>query len=158
MEGLSGIFARNCEVRRIDKSQASPFLEANHRLGDSSCRYRYGLFVRRTTGASETPLAPGTLVAVSTFSSARRWDKDGRRISSYEWIRYASLRGIRVVGGMGMMLHAFMADVRPDDVMTYADLSWPDGGEVYEKLGFVPECIVEKSDFRCRKYRLKVNP
>ena len=100
MEGTPGIFARNCSVRRIDKLTAADFLNANHRLGVTGGRYRYGLFVRRTTGTSEYQIPADTLVAVAIFSNARRWDKGGRRISSYEWIRYASLEGLRVVGGM----------------------------------------------------------
>ena len=158
MDGLDTIYARNCELRRIDKSTGAAFLSVHHRLGDTGARYRYGLFVSRTTGAGELRLPEGTLVAVSTFSNARRWRKGGRVVSSYEWIRYASLTGVRVVGGMSRMLRAFVGDVHPDDVMTYADLSWPDGGEVYDVLGFRYEGVVEKRGFRCGKYRFVINP
>lgn len=158
MEGLANIYARNCFIRRISKPEASAFLEVNHRLGSTGGRYHYGMFVSRSTGKSETVLPEGSLVAVSSFSNARRWVKGDAVISSFEWIRYASLSGIRVVGGMGSMLSFFIGDVHPDDVMTYADLSWPDGGEVYVKLGFVPEDVVEKSGFRCRKFRYRVSP
>lgn len=137
-------------IRRITKTEASCFLLDNHRLGDASCRYRYGMFVQRTTGEQEAGLAPGTLVAVSEFSSARRMN-DGSR--SCEWIRYASLEGYRVQGGMGKMLDFFMEDVHPDDVMSYADPSSPDGGEVYEKLGFKSEGTVSKPNFTCEKFR-----
>ena len=105
MDNLSGVFARNCSVRRIDKAASDSFLNAYHRLGATGGRYRYGLFVERSTGAAEASLTAGSLVAVAVFSNARRWVKDGRRVSSYEWIRYASLPGIRVVGGMGKLLH-----------------------------------------------------
>lgn len=158
MDNLSGIFARNCTVRRIDKTAADAFLNANHRLGATGGRYRYGLFVQRSTGAAETSLPAGSLVAVAVFSNARRWLKDGRRISSYEWIRYASLPGIRVTGGMGKLLQAFMDEVHPDDVMSYADADYPDGGEVYARLGFVAEGMVERAGHRNIKYRLKVEP
>jgi len=158
MEGLSNIFARNCEIRRIDKAEASAFLAACHRLGSTGGRYRYGIYVRRTTGSGELRLECGTLVAVAVFSNARRWKKEEGTVASYEWIRYASLPGVRVVGGMGKALSRFIEDVRPDDVMTYADLSGPDGGEVYEKLGFVPEADCVKSGSECRKYRYRVSP
>lgn len=156
MDNLSNIFARNCSVRRIDKATAAAFLDRYHRLGDTTCRYRYGMFVERSTGADEAVLAPGTLVAVSTFSNARRWQKGDRRISSYEWIRYASIDGTRIVGGMGKMLQAFIDDVHPDDVMSYADISWPDGGGTYLALGFTEEGLVERPGFTCRKFRLKL--
>lgn len=156
MDGLSNIFARNCLVRRITKPEAAAFLNDNHRLGDTSCRYRYGLFVERSTGENEYAVAPGTLVAVSEFSNARRWMKGDRKISSYEWVRYASLKGVRITGGMGKMLQHFIDDVHPDDVMTYADVSWPDGGDVYMKLGFEEEGLVERPGFACRKFRLRL--
>ena len=156
MDGLSNIFARNCLVRRITKPEAASFLKDNHRLGDTSCRYRYGLFVERSTGENEYAVAPGTLVAVSEFSNARRWMKGDRKISSYEWVRYASLEGVRITGGMGKILQHFIDEVHPDDVMTYADVSWPDGGDVYSKLGFEEEGLVERPGFTCRKFRLKL--
>lgn len=156
MEGLSNVFARNCEARRIDSLTARKFLEQNHRMRSASGRYFYGLFVVRSTGGAELRLPQGTLVAVASFSNARRWIKEGRKVSSYEWIRYASLKGIRVVGGMGKTLDAFVGEVHPDDVMSYADLSSPDGGDVYRKLGFSDEGTVERNAFRCGKYRLRL--
>lgn len=155
VDNLANIFARNCSVRRIDKPAAAAFLDRYHRLGNTTCRYRYGLFVDRSTGSDELKLEPGTMVAVSTFSNARRWQKGDRKVSSYEWIRYASIDGIRIVGGMGKMLKAFIDEVHPDDVMSYADISWPDGGEAYRALGFEEEEIVQKPGFTCRKFRLR---
>ena len=95
------------------------------------------------------------MVAAAGFSNARRWQKEGTIVSSYEWIRYASLRGVRVVGGRGKLLDAFVEDVRPSDVMTYADLSWPDGGKTYGKLGFEQEGTVERGGSINMKYRKK---
>ena len=156
MDNLSNIFARNCSVRRIEKPVAAAFLNEHHRLGGTGGRYRYGLFVDRSTGADELVLPEGTLVAVAEFSNARRWQKGERRVASYEWIRYASLTGLRVTGGMGKILQAFIDDVHPDDVMTYADISWPDRGTVYPVLGFVSEGLVERGSFTCEKFRLKL--
>lgn len=139
------VYARNCELRRIDKPLAAAFLKDNHSYGDASCRYRYGLFLKRLTGekaqqpgAGGALLQPGTLVAVSEFSSPRRWNKDGRLVSSYEWVRYASLPGVRVEGGMGKFLKHFIREVGPDDIMSYADLEWSDGS-AYSALGFKRE-------------------
>ncbi len=135
---------------RIAKPLAAQFLDAHHRYGNASCRYCYGMFTVRRTGAGEAGLEPGTLVAVSQFSSARRM-RDGSR--SFEWVRYASLSGYRVQGGMGKMLDFFIKDVNPDDVMTYADPLSSDGGEVYTKLGFKSEGTVSKPNFVCEKFR-----
>ena len=149
-------YARNCEVRRIEKAEAQNFLSMNHSYGDAACKYRYGLFLKRHTGhiAAEMAyiqneaknLSPGTLIAVATFSYARKWIKDGKEIRSYEWTRYASLPDLRVSGGMGKLLKAFIKDVQPDDIMSYADLEWSEG-EVYERLGFEAEAEKEPVTF-----------
>lgn len=138
------VYARNCEIRKIDKATAAAFLAENHSYSDAACRYRYGMFLKRYTGHQtnhSNKLEAGSLVAVATFSNARRWSKDidgkEKTISSYEWVRYASLSGTRIVGGMGKMLQRFIEDVKPDDIMSYADLEWSDGS-VYRSLGF--EC------------------
>lgn len=143
LEVFFPIYARNCEVRRIEKKEAAEFLQNTHSYADAACRYRYGLFLKRHTGhiaASGQSLEymPGTLVAVATFSNARKWIKGDKTIRSYEWTRYASLPQVRVNGGMGKLLKAFIQEVHPDDIMSYADLEWSEGG-VYEKLGFTAE-------------------
>lgn len=136
LEKFTSLYARNCEVRKIDKAVAAPFLEGNHSYGDAACRYRYGLYLRRPS--RDGKYEAGTLVAVATFSNARKWIKGEKTIRSYEWTRYASLPGVRISGGMGKMLKAFIKEVDPDDIMSYADLEWSEGN-VYEQLGFVLE-------------------
>ena len=141
LEVFSQIYARNCEVRKIDKDTAAEFLKQNHSYGDASCRYRYGLYLRRHTGHNaEEQRHIGELIAVATFSNARKWIKGEKTIRSYEWTRYASLPDLRISGGMGKLLKAFIAEVKPDDLMTYADLEWSEG-KVYEALGFILESI-----------------
>ena len=139
MEAFIPVYARNCEIRRIDKGTAAEFLNRTHSYGDASCRYRYGLFLKRYTGARKIQPGkgpqPGELVAVATFSNARRWNKEGKVIRSHEWTRYASLPGVRINGGMGKFLKEFIKDANPDDIMTYADLEWSEG-DVYMQLGF----------------------
>lgn len=118
------VFARNTEVHRITKPMSSEFLDRHHTYGDAAARYRYGIFTKS-----------GEMVAVGSFSSGRTWEKGGTAIRSFEWVRYASLPDVRVVGGMGKMLSTFISEVHPDDIMSYADMEWTDG-QVYEKLGF----------------------
>ena len=150
METFFPIYARNCEVRKIDKKTAANFLEKTHSYGHATCRYCYGLFLKRHTGHIAAMLSEGSdtaqpcmteagsLVAVASFSNARKWAKGEKIIRSYEWTRYASLPHLRVVGGMGRILKAFIKDVQPDDIMSYADLEWSEG-RVYEQLGFTLE-------------------
>ena len=141
LEIFNPIYARNCEVRRIDKALAKEFLEASHSYGHAACKYCYGMFLKRHTGhiaQQTTSYAPGTLVAVATFSNARKWSKGDKIIRSYEWTRYASLPDVRLSGGMGRMLKTFIKEVKPDDIMSYADLEWS-AGNVYSQLGFTLE-------------------
>lgn len=167
LEVFTPLFARNCEVRRIEKSEASAFLDANHSYGDAACRYRYGMFLKRHTGHRSSVLSsgqaheadraeeirrpeiiqPGALVAVAEFSNARKWQKGDKVIRSYEWIRYASLPDVRINGGMGKMLKHFIKDIDPDDIMSYADLEWSEGS-VYEQLGFTLEGNKEAVTFK----------
>lgn len=152
------VFARNCEVRRIDRATANSFLENTHSYGGASCRYCYGLFAvhpapydrqKKDTvrtagpetdgyGQSDMQYQAGQMIAAAEFSNARKWIKGGRGIRSYEWIRYASLPYLRISGGMGKILKHFIQDVCPDDIMSYADLEWSDG-QVYRQLGFDEE-------------------
>ena len=142
LEIFTPIYARNCEIRRIDKPTAAEFLGRTHAYGDAACKYRYGMFLKRSTGhiakEGRCDIPAGTLIAVATFSNARKWIKGEQTIRSYEWIRYASLPGLRISGGMGKLLKVFIEEVQPDDIMSYADLEWSEGA-VYEQLGFTLE-------------------
>ncbi len=130
LEIFTSVFARNCEVRKIEKSEAQAFLAYNHSYGYAACRYHYGLINRKD----------GALIAVATFSNARKWIKEGIEIRSYEWTRYASLPGMRISGGMGKLLKTFINEIHPDDLMSYADLEWSEG-RVYKTLGFTHESV-----------------
>ena len=152
---LKTVYARNCEVRRIDKASAREFMDRCHRMGFTSGRYHYALFVKRRTGESEAGLEAGTMVAAASFSQARKWVKNGREVRSYEWVRYCSLPEVRVVGGMGKILNEFISRVRPDDVMTYSDPLWSDG-DAYKALGFVPEGEKDFGEYKSVKLRLKL--
>ncbi len=133
---FSSVFARNCIIRKIEKSEAQAFLKATHSYGYAACKYRYGLFSK----------ADDRLIAVATFSNARKWIKDGKEVRSYEWTRYASLPSVRICGGMGKLLKTFINEVHPDDIMSYADLEWSEG-KVYKTLGFSCESEKEPVSF-----------
>ena len=142
LQMFTPIYARNCEIRRIDKPTAAEFLGRTHAYGDAACKHRYGMFLKRSTGhiakEGRCDIQTGTLIAVGTFSNARRWMKGSKEIRSYEWTRFASLPGLRISGGMGKILKTFIEEVQPDDIMSYADLEWSEGN-VYEQLGFTLE-------------------
>ena len=139
--GRRRIFARNCTIETISKEEADAFFEATHLLGAARTKYRYGLFYQ------------GALVAAAAFSGMRMMrrelsphDKHHAQRKTHspieiqwhrsaEWIRYSSLPHITVTGGMSKLLSAFVAEHRPDDVMSYANKDWSEGA-AYIKLGF----------------------
>lgn len=152
LERFRSVFARKCRVLSgrgdvLLGEKIRDFLLKNHTYSSAKCRYRYALEYE------------GEIVAVATFSEGRpmvrklsnplvnvpREEHDDGNIvifDSYEWVRYASLPGIRVIGGMGKLLNAFIeerftrvAPGTPLEVMTYSDTEWGNG-DVYLKLGF----------------------
>lgn len=133
--------ALNVYIRLI-----SDFLNSNHSYGSSKCSFRYMLLYKEA------------IVAVATFSSHKILKRgavssvsDQFAVRSYEWVRYASLPDIRVVGGMGKLLKSFLREIiskqtilgrnakdlsaLPVEVMSYSDNEWS-SGRVYERLGF----------------------
>ena len=64
------IYARNCEVRKIDKKTAADFLEGTHSYGHATCRYCYGLFLKRHTGHIAAMLNEGSDVPQSCMTEA----------------------------------------------------------------------------------------
>ena len=99
------------------------------------------------------------LVAVAAFSAPRPMKRGEEVLNSYEWVRYASLSGMRIAGGMGKLLEHFIRTHSPQEIMSYADKEWSDG-DAYKKLGFelVSESdpidfIVDTKDFK--RYSIK---
>ena len=117
------IFARKCAVIKLNRDVAAGFLDKNHLLGYSTCKYRYGLVYNRE------------IVAVATFSASRPMKRGEVIVDSYEWVRYANLGSKRIVGGMGKIMNHFVKAERVQEIMSYADIDWGDG-DVYRKLGF----------------------
>ena len=143
------LHARHCFIERIDKPTADIFLEINHLQGSVKAKFKYGLFLKPqyverfmnmvVYGERDNDIpkiiAP-LLIALATFSGGRTM-KEGERADkrSYELIRFASLKGYVVVGGMDKLMKAFLEEHQPDDIMSYADRDWSDGRS-YFKLGF----------------------
>ena len=139
---MIGIFkrlnARHCIVERIDKKTSDNFLNVNHLQGSVNAKFKYGLFLKSQYIEKYLSIVSQEkqLIAVATFSGGRlmkEGDRTGQR--SYELIRFASLRGYSVMGGMDKLLKAFSGEHNPDDIMSYADRDWSDGRS-YEILGF----------------------
>ena len=163
--------ARHCHIQRIDMPMAERFLTKNHLQGSAKAKFKYGLFLKpqylekylgfsiydevesldgvdlRTNFKQPSEHNPISLLAVATFSGGRLM-KYGERIGqrSFELIRFATLHGYSVMGGMDKLLKAFELEHNPDDIMTYADRDWSDGRS-YEILGFERIEITESQTF-----------
>ncbi|WP_157486863.1 hypothetical protein [Dyadobacter alkalitolerans] len=142
MLGISQkIAARLTQVRRIDQETASQFLEKNHLNASVSSKTRFGLFLpKRYFRVLKSDFECGReseelLVAVATFSAPRVFAREDGPFRSFELLRFASLLGTNVSGGLDKLLTAFVREKNPDDIMTYADREWSEGAG-YEKLGF----------------------
>ena len=113
------IYARECEVKRIDRKEADEFLGSYHLQGSTKqIQYAYGL------------LYEGDLVEVMTFGKPR-YNKN----YEYELLRLCTAPKISVIGGASKLLKFFEEQVKPKSIISYCDLS-KFNGEVYEKLGF----------------------
>lgn len=176
---FESVFARKCRVVRLqsqkEKELARAFLEENHSLGWCGCKACYGLALAKdkmqgveTIDVEKYEYGDEAIVAVASFSSVlavKRYPGkdlfvdvrpdselqcDGIPFESYQWLRYASVAGVRVAGGMGRLLKAFIKDLRASlsdghgtgsrgiEIMSYSDNEWS-CGNVYRELGF-SEC------------------
>lgn len=135
--------ARLTQVRRIDRPTTEAFLAHNHTQVVTLSRYKYGLFLPQryyrilSSGYFQqvVPLSDELLVAVATFSHPRNIVRSGQPYRSCELVRFANRLHSTVVGGLDKLLKAFVQEQQPDDIMTYADLDWSEGGS-YQRLGF----------------------
>lgn len=141
--------ARLTQSRRIDKPTLDTFLLENHLQIPAGAKFKYGLylpkryfrvvaldknlFTQKISGL--LPDSDEMLMAVASFSTARKFVREGLTYRSFELIRFANLKGFTVVGGFDKLLKTFIREQNPDDIMTYADADWSDGAS-YEKLGF----------------------
>ncbi|MGA0557030.1 hypothetical protein ACO2Q8_10290 [Larkinella sp. VNQ87] len=148
--------ARLTEVRRIDRPTTARFLEEHHLQVVTQSKYKYGLFlparyfrVLSPGFLGEHASDPELLVAVATFSHPRTMVRNGTPCRSVELVRFANHWNCTVVGGLDKLLKAFTTDVRPDDIMTYADRDWSDGRS-YQKLGFEQREATEPQTFWVR--------
>ena len=137
--------ARVCSVRRINQHIAEDFLNQNHLQQSIGAKLKYGLYLPnayfRLLPAAFKPDSDELLLAVMTFSGAKKYYLDEEIVQSYELIRFANLNGFNIVGGFSKMLKYFVKEKTPGNIMTYIDADWSDG-QNFSKLGFE---LVEKT-------------
>jgi len=113
------IYARKCEIREIDTTTSSEFLNKNHIQGTTGSSVRIGLFHENE------------LVMVMTFGKPRFNRK-------YEWelIRMSTITNTSVVGGASKLFNYFInTNTISNGILCYSDRRFGEG-DVYESLGF----------------------
>lgn len=117
------IYARKCEIRNVSPSTARLFLNNNHIQGFCSSAYRYGLYYN------------GELVSLMTFGNKRK-NLGSKSINGhYELLRFCNKLNTTVIGGASRLFKHFIKEVKPIEIVSYADRRWSNGN-LYEKLGF----------------------
>jgi len=117
------IFARKCEVRKVEKADAEKFLNQNHLFGYLNAYYKYALFYKNE------------MVAIATFSKGRKMNRLNAEKRSFELISFCCKKHFSITGGLSKLLKAFINQLQPGDIMTYVDKDWSHG-KAYLKLGF----------------------
>lgn len=112
------IYARKCEVRRVDYQDIREFLAENHLQGAVTSPINYALYYE------------DELVEVMTFKRPR-FTKD----YDFELLRLCTKKGSTVVGGASKLFSAFRREHPTASVISYANRRWS-RGDVYRKLGF----------------------
>lgn len=144
------IYARKCIVKKIDYKTAQEFLILNHSQGEVASSYNYGLFYQ------------DSLIGVMTFGKPR-FNKQ------YEWelLRFCVSQGLHIPGGASKLLSAFVKEVNPKNILSYADRTWSNG-KLYKALGFEligktkPNYVYIKNNnrevlprYKCQKHKLQ---
>jgi len=99
------------------------FLIKNHLFGAVRAKVRLGLIYK------------GELVAIAGFSKPCPIHRDGRVLSSVEFVRFCTALGTNVMGGTGKLVRYYLENFRPEDLMSTVDLEWS-GGNGFREIGF----------------------
>lgn len=119
------IYARKCDIKKLQVNEYKPFLEFYHLQGSAGCDVAYGLYYNQN------------LVGVMSFGKPRY-------NANYEWelIRLCWLPGVVVIGGAEKLLKHFEREYKPKSCITYSD-ACKFSGMVYKRLGFEYDGITE---------------
>jgi hypothetical protein len=117
--------ARYCNCVEIEPYLATKFLRNNHLMGGVSTPFYYGL------------IHQNQIIAVAAFSHGRVMRRLANGLLSYELVAYASELETNVAGGLSKIIHKFVNDKKPGDIMTYTDATFTNSvNNVFVNLGF----------------------
>ena len=112
------VHGRDCEIKEIDSSTCSIFLDENHIQGMDHSSIKLGLFHNKE------------LVSVMTFVKSR-FDKK----VELEMSRFCNKLNCHTHGGASKLFTYFIKNYNPQSIVSYSDRRYFDGN-LYVKLGF----------------------
>lgn len=124
------LHARKTKIINVDQQQSINFFNAHHLQGYVKAKYNFGLTINQE------------LIALASFSATRPMKSKGASYQSAELVRFASKKGVTIVGGLSKLIKHFSQHIQVNDLMTYADRDWS-LGMGYHQLGFTFSEITE---------------
>jgi hypothetical protein len=118
------VYARQCNVREIDKKIKNKFLNLHHIQGEDRCKVSLGLFHNQI------------LIGVMTFSLPRvALGGNSNQIDVWELSRYSTSK--QIVGGASKLIKYFYTKYHPKKIYSYSDNRWTDwDSNMYLSIGF----------------------
>ena len=117
------IYARKCDIKKVDISTVKQFLESNHIQGYVPSKINLGLYFNNE------------LISLMTFGNLRKNLGSKGKEGSYELLRFCNKLNTSVIGGASKLFKYFLKNYNPNEVISYCDLRWSDGN-LYEVLSF----------------------
>lgn len=149
-KNVQHLYARNCEIREVNKADTELFLNENHLQGYTHAKIRLGLYHNQE------------LVSLMTFGKKRINVGSKSGDDEYELIRFANKENISVVGGASRLFKHFVERYHPKEIISYADRRWFNG-DLYVMLGFdyigktVPSYYYVVNKKRVNRFDLRKN-
>lgn len=125
-KSTTSIYARKCNIKKINSKVCREFIELNHLQGYIPASVKLGLYYE------------DELVSVMTFGKLRAALGNKGTDSEYEMYRFCNKIGYSVVGGASKLLSHFIKHFNPTYILSYADRRWSIG-KLYDKLKFKME-------------------
>jgi very-short-patch-repair endonuclease len=142
------IFARKCVIKEVSVKDNRIFLDENHIQGECKSKIKLGLYY------------DNELVSLMTFGKGRVIM--GGDNSNWELTRFCNKLNTNVVGGASKLLKYFIRNYNPNEIISYADRRWSQGG-LYDNLGFefihdsVPNYWYINGDIREYRFKYRKN-
>lgn len=106
------IYARNCVIKEVDKKTSLNFINENHIQGYVQSKYQYALYYN------------GIIVSIMTFGKRRITINKNKNENEYELLRFTNVNDVIVIGGFSKLLKHFIKKIKPEKIITYADVRW----------------------------------